>query len=201
MKHFFKLNKHKVFFAYKLSSIVFTTLAIVMFIIAFLSSEIPSNFIIAITFLNTIIIIPFFILLAAYIEWYSSYKNRKKIFSNTPFDKINEIGFENVEIKNETKYFFTEEIKTGVLSEYNIVCDVKKGCSKVLQFCFLIDLQTIENNQITEFCNQHNIEFNYCSFIKEFDTEYLDFNNITGLKNELEKFITLLTYHKFTPLK
>lgn len=201
MDTFLKLNRHKVKSAFVRISLIFLGAVLIPLSITYMTGTVPNG-----QFLLSILIIvcvgfPVFILLLGYLIWQFNHKARQKVFTMTPFDQVDKIGFYRTHIGDTSKFSFTDEIKEGKLNGFTLIMDMSKEKGRrFIEFDIPVEwkkLDRIEFSRLTEKLKQHNAEFRIGSIVKQYDTRQHTLQTISNLKKDLERFTELLRQEGF----
>jgi hypothetical protein len=134
MRQFLNLNRHKLKFAFKAASLIFSTLILAVFLIAYFN-EGPAE-IDAIVFGLFLfgIVLPCFIIFISYLAWDYKQRAKRKAFSKSPFDQLHELGFSDSLLNENSKWSFTEkslkQVTLMVLGSLQTYCTTKVTLSK-----------------------------------------------------------------------
>jgi hypothetical protein len=204
VNEFIKLNGSKLLFAFKATSIIFLTIAIILLTISFFAGQLPDLVLLTVILLTSGIGLPFFILIIAYLEWLSKQGIRKRAFSKPPFDQLDKIGFNRSFINDKNKWYFTETIKEGIINDFKIKCNVTRENSKTILFKALTEPRRIEKNEfkILEIGFQRSdIMFDEGGLTKFYNINLPTVRTIEHLKSDLEQFTSTLKKENFNPAK
>lgn len=115
MTGFLELNRHKIIFAFKVLSITFIILASIPLTIGLFSGELPDLLLLILILLSAVIGFPLLVITLGYLDWLSKQQSRLKAFSAQPFNQLDQLGFLESYLNDKTKWYFTEEIKEGLV--------------------------------------------------------------------------------------
>jgi hypothetical protein len=107
MTHFFKLNRNKIWYAYKFLSIPFVSFVCILLFISYYQNNLPSKQTILWIFFAFGVCIPIVALTAIVTPYFVKQLRWKTLFHTE--DTLKNIGFTKTLINTDTKYFFTEE--------------------------------------------------------------------------------------------
>ena len=141
MTRFYKLNKKKIWFAYKALSLTFMSFACILLLISYSQNSLPSTRTIFSVLFAFGLCIPLMCLIIITTPYFVKQIRMKTI--NNVERKLIYIGFVNEKIYAETKWFFTEEVlykKDGKMEE---MVTIKRN-----HFCFDLANQSHQ----TSFC-------------------------------------------------
>jgi hypothetical protein len=203
MKKFLQLNKHKLKFAFKVSSLVFVSLVSIVFIIVSITSGIPDYSLIIIVILTAGIAFPCFTLFISYLAWYYKRWAKEKAFATPPFNELHVFGFTDKLQGEKTKWAFTEMVKGGAIHGFDMIADVlynERNIIEVRAFTTWRQLDTMEYKRLSREFEEYNIEFDIGCFVKKYNIKRMSHLTINDLKRDLEEFTMLLKQNGFVPL-
>ena len=204
MDTFFNLNREKIRFAFVATSLTFIGFVLLVLIIAYFAKSLPDKELLIAIFLAAGVGLPIFIITLSYIKWLYRKAVRRKAFSLEPFNQLENIGFVNSFSNIETKWDFTEKVKTTLIDGYTLIVDISEESSKNIELKIPVEwkkLDKIKFNELTDKFNRHNIEFGIGCLKKKYKINGPPFIKIDELKLDLEKFIELIKEEGFEPKK
>jgi hypothetical protein len=143
---------------------------------------------------------PLLIISLGYWVWTISRFKRNQVFSNAPFNKLDEIGFQT-SLKNEkTKWYFTEEVKQTIVNGFQIQCDVIIDNGKNIEFEVLNTFKQIDSNEhkrLEKLLSEFNGYFKFETVAKRYKIGQVDKLNITDIKIDLDQFTSMLKQEGF----
>lgn len=134
MDSFLELNRTKLKFAFFATSLSLLTLACIFLAIGYSTNHSPSTELEYIILIFAGVVFPVFLLFLAYLGWLYKHSVKRKQFSKTPFDQLENIGFYKSYINAENKWLFTEEVREAKFNGFTVLCDVSKQNSRVIEF-------------------------------------------------------------------
>ncbi len=202
MRQFLNLNRHKLTFAFKATSLIFSTLILAVFLFAYFN-EGPAE-IDALVFGLFLfgIVLPCFIIFISYLAWDYKQRAKRKAFSKSPFDQLHELGFSDLLLNEETKLFFTEEVKAGRINGFNMIADILYDKSHIIEVRASTawkHLDRYEYNRLSMEFKARDIEFDIGSFVRKYNTKKLHVHTISDLERDLTDFTELLIQNGFKP--
>jgi len=199
MDSFLENNKQKLGFAFKTTSVIFLTIIFIILIIGYFKNQLPDIWLFLTIIFFAGLLFPIFIIGLAFINWIHITRIRKRIYGLSPFDKLSEIGFSKSFINSENKWYFTEEIKSGQIHEFEILCD---AIPRVILFTALVDskkLDRIQFRTLRKRLKQHDIFFNFEGITKQYQIKHVKGWSIEELKKDLFLFTEILKQENFKP--
>jgi hypothetical protein len=200
MNTFFKLNSHKLKFAATVTVVAFLSLEFVVSLIASAKGYRLNESLIIAILLVSIIAAPIFILSMAYFVWVYNRFRRNQIFSKSPFNKLDSIGFYK-SLKNEgTKWHFTEEIWQGEINGFKINCDLSEEKNNAVEFTVLSVFRQIDKSEyrrLEKLFDHYNGYFKFDAIAKSFSVKQAQVLTIEDLRNDLQKFSMILKQEGF----
>jgi hypothetical protein len=196
MDTFLKLNRQKLKPAFIRISLIFFGAVLIPLTITYMAGTVPNG-----QFLLSILIVacvgfPIFIMLLGYLIWQLNHKVRQKVFTTTPFDQVDKIGFYRTHIGDTSKFSFTDEIKEGKLNGFTLKMDLSKEKGRrFIEFDIPVEwkkLDRIEFSRLTEKLKQYNAEFRIGSIVKQYDTRQHTLQTISDLKQDLDRLTAIL---------
>lgn len=202
MRQFLNLNRHKLSFAFKGISLTFSTLILAVFLIAYFNGQQANIDTIVFALFLSGIVLPCFIIFISYLAWYYKQRAMRKAFSKPPFDQLNELGFSDLLLNEKTKWSFTEEVKAGRVNGFNLIADILYDKSHIIEVRAFTAWKHLDRNEYKRLSIEfkaHNIEFDFGSLVKRYNTKLLHVHTIRELKVDFEEFTELLKRNGFKP--
>lgn len=203
MTTFLQINKHKLPFAIKVISLIFTIIVFGIYIMLVVSGkEYPDLITLICVLLGTSIIFPISIIGVAFLEWRNKRKIRNRAYSIPPFNELNKIGFTNSYLNKNSKWNFTEENKEITIDNYLITCDIKRDSPNTILFKTFIKNCVIEKERFktleTKF-KQNDIYFDLNGLIKKYNIKKNMDLTIEQVEDDLNQFVIILKQENFEP--
>jgi hypothetical protein len=195
LKNFLLLNKHKIGFLIKVTSIIFISfLSIFLVLRYFLKDELPDDALLIAILLIGGIGFPLFIMILGFFDWALNRAAMNKMLSHAPFNQLTEIGFGLMKSGDHSKWQFTEEIMFGTLNNYAVFIHVERSNKKTIEFkvpvLFEKRLDKPEYKRLTQKYQEHEIGFSYGGFSKVYNVEKTKEMSISAFKKDLENYIS-----------
>ncbi len=201
MDTFYKLNRVKIRYAFVATSL--TSIGFVLLVLM-IAKNLPDKELLFVIFLAAGFGFPVFIIILSYIKWWYRKNVRLKAFSIEPFNQLQNIGFVDTFLNIETKWHFTEKVKTTLFDGYTLIVDISEKSNKALELEIPVEWKKLDktsfNNLIDKF-NRLNVEFDIGCFKKRYKTKGQTFLKIDELKLDLEKIVELIKEAGFKPRK
>lgn len=201
MTSFLNINRHKLTFAFKATSGIFTLIIFtIIIIIGLTKNNYPNLDLLIIVILSASIGFPIFILGLAYIEWLSKRRVRKKALEYCPFDQLDKIGFTVSYLHEKTKWYFTEVTKEIKINGYRIQVDTKRESPKTLEFKVFVQSPEIDEEAFKRLetkLKQDDIYFDFDGPVKKYNLKRPINLTAEQLKTDLTKFVEILKNEKF----
>lgn len=204
MDTFLKLNRNKLSPTFFRLSFVLLGAVFLVLTIAYFTHNLPNRQLLLVIILATSIGFALLIMFLTYIVWLLNCKARKRVFTKSPFNQIENIGFYKAYKGDNSKWMFTDEIKKGTLNGFTLTMDISKEKSHTLEFEIETkwkELNKSEYNRLMEKFKQQNIEFRIGSLVKYYNIKRPLLKSLSDLKQELELFTSLLHKEGFEPKK
>lgn len=204
MNNFLELNKHKFFLGFKILSLSFTLLFVILpMAISIANGNYPTWTLFISVFLLGSVIFPLFLVGMTYLTWLNKIWVKKKALNIQPFDELDRIGFATAYINEKSKWNFTEEIKEIVIDGYRIQFNVIMGFPSNIEFRALVKHPKVERERFMAFVassKQDRIYLDIDSLIKVYSPKKVDNLTIEQLKAELIQFAQVMRLENFEPL-
>jgi len=201
MHQFLNLNRHKLPFAFKATSLIFLVFILAVFIIAYINGQ-QADIDVIIILLLFGVALPCFIIVVSYWAWYYKHWAKRKAFSKSPFDQLHELGFSDSLLNEKSKWFFTEEVKAGNVNGFKIIADILYDKSYIIEVRAFAAWRQVDKNEYKRLNKEfraHDIVFDIGSLVKRHNTKKLSVLGIGDLKIDLEEFTELLKRNGFVP--
>jgi hypothetical protein len=205
IKLFFIENIKAIKTGFKWMSLIFTSLVLIIFFIAFINNQKPDLELFIIMILSSGIGFPIFGTAVGFLRWWWDYSVIRRNFQSFPFNKLQEIGFKEEVLNKNSKGKFTKLFYTGMIDKFIVDCSIEtQNYSKFLIFKFYINVNQITNNdykRINTLITKENglLDFNWIG--KKYHYKKHGIKSISELQNELEKFSRLILEENFEPFK
>ncbi len=207
MWQFLQLNRSKLPFIFGVTSLVFTTLALAIFAIGFLTAEgqgpTPSLFVTVI--LNAAVVVPFFILMVIVIRGSWDLAKREKAFGSKPFSDLSSKGFVTKLKNDKNRWQLVEPLLKGEIRSFPILAEVDtQHAADVIRFQALVEKEVIKKGdfeKLTKKFSTEDIEFDFQGITKKISVKNYRMNTIDELMTELNRFIKLLEQEGLKPKK
>ena len=204
MDTFFKLNRQKIKFAFKVASLSLISFVVVVLTIAFFTGGLPDIKLLISILLVAGVGLPTFIVCLSYLKWIAKRTGRRKAFSTVPFDELNNIGFVDTFSNLDTKWEFTEIVKSSKIDGYDVVIDISEQHNNCLELKIAVEWKKLDKTTfriIESKFNQYQIELGIGCLKKRYEYRKHQFSSIGELKLDLEKCIELIKAEGFEPKK
>jgi hypothetical protein len=203
MTDFLQINRQKLQFALKATSLTFTIIVLVIFtILGLTKNEYPDLLLFVSVLIGASIVFPIFIIGLAYIEWLSKRRIRNKSFSQRPFDELDKIGFTVSYLNEQTKWYFTEEAKEVSINNYLIQCDIRRESPNTIEFKAFVKHLVIEKEKFKKLeakFKSEEIYFDFGGLVKKYNIKKSRNLTIEHVKNDLTQFVQTLKREEFEP--
>lgn len=203
MRKFIDLNRIKLKFAFRVSSLATLGLVSIFLAIAFFNNSFPDTALLLTIVFTAGIVFPLFILFLSYLTWMYRSNTRKKVLSKTPFDQIKTIGFDKSLSNVHSKWSFTEEVLLGRVSGFTLICDISQEKPHTIEFEAPVEWRQLDESSyrlLSERFERDDIELRVGSIVKLYNTKRQAVSTIHNLKSGLEQFTNLLKQEGFLPI-
>lgn len=202
---FLKLNKSKLGFAFKVSSIVFLSLVLIIFSIGYLNGQVPELSLLVTVILGASIGMPTFILFIGIIRGTWDLHKRRKAFNSHPFSELLNHGFTE-QIKNEkNRWQFSEPILIGEIENFRILAEVDtQHAPDIIRFQALTEVGVIGKEEVHRLIRKFSsddIELDFDGITKKISASKHRMNTVDELTAELARFIRTLIQENFKPVQ
>ncbi len=201
MDTFLKLNQDKLKSIFIRISLTCLGFVFVVLVIAYTTGYFPSGQLLIIILLVSGIGFPFLFMLLAYFGWTVNHSRRQHIFTKSPFNEVEGIGFYKAFV-DDTKWAFKDEIKEGIIDGFRLRMDIAKEKRHSIQFDTSTEwkkLDKTEYRRLTEKFKPYNVVFKIGGLTKYYDTEHSTVNTVSELSDYLKLFTTMLRQEAFEP--
>lgn len=205
MKEFFQLNKTKIVFAFKFTSVLFLALVLIAFGIGYLNGQVPELTLFLTVIFGAGIGMPLFILLVGTVRGTWDLHKRRKAFSTHPFSELLNHGFREQMKNDKNKWQFCEPFLTGQIDNFEIIAEVDTQHEPdIIKFQALTEVEVIgkdEVRRLTRKFSTDDIDLDFQGVSKRISVKKHRMNNVTELSNELSRFIRTINQENFKPKK
>lgn len=203
MKSFLDINRQKLLFGLKATSLTFTIIVLVIFtILGLTNNEYPNLLLFVSVLVVASIAFPIFIIGLAYIEWLSKRRIRNKAYNQQPFDELDKIGFTVSYLNDQSKWYFTEETKEISINNYLIQCDIRRESPNTIEFKAFVKHSTIEKERFKTLeakFKSEEIYFDFGGLVKKYNIKEVKNLTIEQVKTDLTQFVQTLKREEFEP--
>jgi len=201
MTNFLQINRHKLLFALKATSLIFAIIVLVIFtILGIIKNELPNLLLFVSALIGSSIVLPICIIGLAYIEWLSKSRIRNKAFSQNPFNEMDKIGFTVSYINEHSKWYFTEETKEISINNYLIQCDIRRESPNTIEFKAFVKHKEIEKDRYITLAakfKKEDIYFDFEGMVKKYNIIKSKNLTIQQVKFDLTQFVQTLNREEF----
>ncbi|RCH54209.1 hypothetical protein DJ568_12985 [Mucilaginibacter hurinus] len=204
MDNFINLNGRKIKFAFLTTSSIFLIFSFILFVYSYSKGETPDLASLITGVFVAGFVMPAFIIAVAYYEWYRKKRVRLKAFKIPPFDRLEEMGFHKYYVLENSRFFFTEEVKRGEINDFTLICNVERNSPNKIAFRAIAkdkQLDKSEFKKLEHVLKGNNIELDFGALTKAYNLKKIQFMTISDLNTDLEQFTDLLKENGFEPLK
>ena len=203
MKEFLVLNKSKLTFAFSFTSMIFTGLVVIIFVVGYFYGQVPALYLFITVILGAGIGMPLFILLVAIMRGTWDLHKRRNAFNRKPFSELLNYGFSE-QLKNENnRWHFTEPVLMGNIGNFQILAEVDtKYAPDVIRFQALTKIEVLgkgEVDRLSRKFSQDDIELDFEGVTKKISIKNERLNSVHELIEELNRFIGTIKNEKFKP--
>ncbi len=202
MQSFYRLNRSKIQFAFVFISILSICITTAIMFIAGLFKEntfIENVFIL----LLTAIFWPCVMLLISYLSYLTKVKRRQNILSQSPFNKLSEIGFGTYPLHQDDKWQFTEMVPVVTWKNYEILMDVEsRPIGYQIKFLAMVENSKIDEkrfSELHEFFTRKDMAFDFGGVSMYVKPKSI--TEINQIKESLDQLTSILENEFFTPAK
>ncbi len=200
MNTFLKLNSSKVRFTYLVSVVSLLSFTAIVLLVAYLQGHYPYKDLLAAILLAELFVAPIIIISLGYLVWSIARFTRNQALLNSPFDKLDEIGFQT-SLKNEkTKWHFTKEVKEATINGFKVQCDVIIDGGKNIEFEVLNTFKQIDKNEFQRLellLIEYGGYFKLDTVAKRYKASQSKGFNVEDLQSDLQKFTAMLKREGF----
>ena len=205
MKEFLKINWWKLKFAFKWTSISFTILVLIIFLIGYFKKQVPDIELFLTVIFGASIGMPLFIMVVASLRGAWDLHKRRNAFGKKPFSELKNYGFTEA-LKNENaKWSFSELILKGEIEGFLVRAEVDtQYAPNVIRFQALTVEEVIGKAEVFRLNRKfrsEDIDFDFEGLTKKVAIQDKRYSTIGELMTELRRFIRTLKREKFKSIK
>jgi len=203
MKDFLKLNKLKLLFAFKFTSILCLCVCGFFLILAkFNQNQFPNTQLLIQILIVGGILFPILILFIAYLRW----ENKNWVYNKYVKNKIckegNGFGYSEKLTNQNSKWYFTEKVLSKTENGFEIQIEIVKN---EIEFWIFAVNNKIEKNKL-EYFEEKIIQLDfkklfYGGFYLSLNRKKLNDNNLKEIEIKITKFINLLQEYNYKSVK
>ncbi|MEO5570562.1 MAG: hypothetical protein ABIT08_14795 [Bacteroidia bacterium] len=199
MKEFISINKQKIQFTLKWTSIVFSVVWTVFLLKKYFDSiTVSFNTIITGYFVSTIIL-PLFTEVLISIGDLIEFNRSNKILRNNPFDHLLKIGLTNSYTDIKSKWSSSKPTMTGMIDNYPIRCEVEKGIVRIIANANLDKIDKADMKKWKELFGDKNIEYDWFGVAIVYRPKHFKQLSFIDLETELRQLIKILKKSNIEP--
>lgn len=203
MKDFLKLNKSKLLFAFKFTSILCLCVCGFFLILAkFNQNQFPNTKLLIQILIVGGILFPILILFIAYLSWQNKNWIYNKYVKNIFCNEGNGFGYSEKLANQNSKWHFTEKVLSKTENGFEIQIEIVKN---EIEFWIFAMNNEIEENKLKNF--EHKIsqlqfkKIFYDSFYLSLNRKKLNNNNLKEIEIKITKFTSLLLEYNYKSVK
>lgn len=192
MKEFIKVNRQKIIFSLKWTSIVLTSVwTIYLFKKYFDGISVDIKTIILSYFIATIFL-PLFTQLLLSVKELIEFIRINKILNSNPFIHLLNIGLTKSYTDKKTKWITSKPTLTGAVNNYPIRCEVEKGIVRIIANANLDKIEKADMKNWKELFGDKNIEYDWFGVALVYRPKRFKQIDFADLENEIKQLIRTL---------
>ena len=203
MKDFVKLNKSKLLFAFKFTSILCLCVCGFFLILAkFNQNQFPNTKLLIQILIVGGILFPILLLFIAYLSWENKNRIYNKYVKNKICKDVNCFRYSEKLTNQNSKWHFTEKVLSKTENGFEIQIEIVKN---EIEFWIFAMNKEIEKNKLEYFEQKiGQLDFKklfYGGFYLSLNRKKLNDNNLKEIEIKLTKLINLLLEYNYKPVK
>ena len=192
MKEFISVNRQKIFFILKWTTIVLTAIWTI-YLFKKHSEGITADFkTIFIGYCMATIILPILTQLLVSTQELIEFKRINNILSSNPFNHLPSIGLIKSYTDKKSKWATSKPTLTGSIDNYPIRCEVENGIVRIIANANLDKIEKVDMKNWKELFGDKNIEYDWFGVALVYRRKRFKQLNFTDVETELRQFIKIL---------
>jgi len=199
LKEFLILNKDKIKFGLKWTSILFTTIVLIAFAVGRFYGQIPKWSLFITTLVVAGVFFPIFIWTLGIFKDYLEFKRTNEILNRYPYNELIKNGFHRVMTNKNTKWLLSQIMLQGYFEDYPMDCEVENG---VLKMIALVNRDNFKKEHIEELrieFGESKVDYDWLGIALKYNVEKERLNAYGQLSEDLKRFITFFKKKELKP--
>ena len=192
MKEFISINRQKIFFNLKWTTIILTSIWTIYLIKKHFDGVTADLKTIIVGYCMATIILPLFTQFLLSVEDLIEFTRINKILNANPFNHLLNIGLIKSYTDRKTKWATSKPTLTGNVDNYPIRCEVEKGIVRIIANANLDKIEKADMKNWKEIFGDKNIEFDWLGVALVYRPKRFKQLNFQDLENEIKQLIKTL---------
>jgi|GEM_PF-2309308 len=189
IKEFLIINRDKLEFGLKWSSIIFISLVLVAFAWGRYHGQIPEWSLFITVLLVAGIFFPVFCMTLGTIKEFQEYKITKRTLDQYPFNELTKNGFEIILTNKKSKWMFSQIMLRGHIDDYPMDCEVENGIIKLIALVNRDNFKKEHMKELKREFGDRKVEYDWLGIALRFNIKKEKFTSFGQLKADIHRFI------------
>jgi len=189
MKEFIALNKQKIIFGLRWSSIIFTTIVLIAFAWGKFNGQVPTIELFVSILLVAGIVFPLFIITLGVLQDYSEYKRIDKILNTYPYSDLVNNGFKRIPTNQNSKWMLSKVMLRGHFNSYPVDCEVENGILKIIALVNRDNFKKEHMEKLKKDFGSKKVAYDSLGIAMGYNVKKERLTAFEQLKGDLDKFV------------
>ena len=195
-QEFLRLNKNKIIFGLKWTSIIFTVIVLAAYA---WTGKLPAWTLFITVLLFASVLFPIFIMALGTFRDYLEFKRTNEILNRYPYNELTKNGFKRVPTNQNSKWLFSQIMLQGHFDDYPMDCEVENG---ILKMIALVNRDNFKKEHLKELKREFGgkkIEYDWLGIALKYNVNKERLTAYGQLKGDLDRFIQFFKKEGLNP--
>jgi hypothetical protein len=185
-QEFLDLNKNKIIFGLKWTSVIFTTIVLAAFA---WTGKLPEGSLFITVLLFASVLFPIFIIALETFTGYLEFKRTNEILNRYPYNELTKNGFKLVPTNQNSKWLFSQIMLQGYYDDYPMDCEVKNGIFKMIALVNRDNFKKEHLKELKRVFGDSKVEYDWLGIALKYNVNKERLTAYGQLKGDLDRFI------------
>jgi hypothetical protein len=200
MNEFLKLNRHKIKFGLKWTSVIFTTIVLALLSWGIFRGQIPGWSLVLTVVLTAGIVFPFFIITLGTLQEFFVYRRTMRILDSYPFSELTKFGFRKDFANENSKWTLTQLKLKGHFNDYPMQAELEHSIFKIVAFVNLDRVTQDHIRRLKQDLGDERIEMDWLGISLRYDTSREQVTSFEQMSYDLKRLIDYLNTEQLRPI-